>query len=344
MSGALYLRVNGMGNAWPVPLGQEHPFYSGNTRPDYANASFSLLWLDAQKQAGKDILVDAGHGIVPFLLQNGNRIPDATVITHPHFDHILGLDWIVQSYYRFHDHQPYPVYATRGCRNQILQVFPHLKGLTDFRELRYGEPEQVVEVDGLKITAFPVYHGLHARGAAMILFHWKPAECRVLFTGDLLFPMIHKTDLRALQKIDWLVTDANNRFPYPKSNHWSIVHNKPEDEPFLSSFFNNLKRNETGLPHHHLGYTEYTYLLDWYREFPDIKSSFLNLFDFIHELLPLHMIFTHYSGLEDWKYYHQPVLTRQELLHWGVKQLTKSGMDTLLHIPETGEILPVFPR
>ena len=38
-----YLRINGRGNAWPIPLGQKHPFYSSGDEIDYANASFSIM-------------------------------------------------------------------------------------------------------------------------------------------------------------------------------------------------------------------------------------------------------------------------------------------------------------
>jgi hypothetical protein len=35
------VRIKGRGNAWPVFLGQEHPFYDRNNIEDLANVSFS---------------------------------------------------------------------------------------------------------------------------------------------------------------------------------------------------------------------------------------------------------------------------------------------------------------
>ena len=39
MSG-LFLKINRIGNAWPVLLGEEHPFYNRNNIQDLSNASF----------------------------------------------------------------------------------------------------------------------------------------------------------------------------------------------------------------------------------------------------------------------------------------------------------------
>ena len=49
-----YLRINGRGNAWPIPLGHVHPFYSDGNVMDYANASFSLMeFKDGEKTKEK---------------------------------------------------------------------------------------------------------------------------------------------------------------------------------------------------------------------------------------------------------------------------------------------------
>ena len=75
------IRINGRGDAWPVLLGQSHPMYSPNIAEDYANTSYSIVGYEGSKPLTEniqwEILIDAGHGIVPFLLKNNNRIPDA---------------------------------------------------------------------------------------------------------------------------------------------------------------------------------------------------------------------------------------------------------------------------
>ena len=35
-----FIRVNGVGNAWPVPLGTGHPFYDAGEPEQLANVSF----------------------------------------------------------------------------------------------------------------------------------------------------------------------------------------------------------------------------------------------------------------------------------------------------------------
>ncbi|NOY37878.1 MAG: MBL fold metallo-hydrolase [Chlorobi bacterium] len=335
----LFLRVNGRGNAWPVPLGQEHPFYSRPGIPDYANASFSLLIKDLDEHILTDILIDAGHGIIPFLLSHENRIPEAIVITHPHFDHILGMDWIIQSYYRFRGKKPYPVYTTRGCRQQILDTLPHLASLAVFHELGYGKTVPVSETEGLTVTAYPVYHGPHARGAAMLLFEWKASGKRIVFTGDLLFPLLRKSDIGHLQGIDWLIADANNRFPYPESNHWSVVRSEPEDHQYLLPWFGELTTDQVMLPHQYQGYREYNYLLKCFQDFPSAKMQPLTVSNLVRRLSPSNLILTHYSGLEDAKYYGEKLLDVQGLEKWGQQMMEKAGVTVKVMVPHTGEIL-----
>ena len=336
------LRINGRGNAWPIPIAQVHPFYSLPDAPDYANASYSLLEKDGDGNVVRDLLVDAGHGIVPFLLRHGNRIPDAMLITHPHFDHTLGMDWIIQSYYRFHGKKRYPVYATRGCREQIVATMPHMADLVAFTDLPYGVPVEVKEMGaGIIVTAYPVYHGVHARAAAMLQVAVPQAGRQLLFTGDVLLPLIRQQDLEAFSGVDWLITDANNRFPCPKTNHWSVTRHAPQDEQYLQPWLDSLSQEMLMAPHNFQSYDNYRYLLDFFRDFPEKDDYLLTLLDFAGQLRPRNLLLAHYSGLEDEKYYGEEVLDTAGLQQWSERLAATVLPDTRVWVPETGEILPL---
>src|SRR4030043_1913809 len=98
---SIFIRVNGCSNAWPVFLGTEHPFYNRMVTDDLGSASYSVMGCMgknfSQRTIEWEVVIDAGHNTVPFLLKNENRIPDALLLTHGHLDHILGADWIAQS-------------------------------------------------------------------------------------------------------------------------------------------------------------------------------------------------------------------------------------------------------
>ncbi len=335
-----YLRINGRGNAWPIPIAQHHPFYDLPGAPDYANASYSILKKDAKGKIVNDILIDAGHGIIPFLLKNGNRIPDALLITHPHFDHTLGMDWIIQSYYRFRGKKKYPVYATKGCREQIIKTMPHLEELCAFTELSYGRPERVKEAAGeMTVTAYPVYHGSHARGAAMLLVEMGEAGKQLLFTGDVLLPMLRRTDMDRLNGVDWLVTDANNRFSYPKTNHWSVMRRQPEDTEYLKPWMESLSEDILMQPHNFQSYVNYQYLLDFFRDFPGKEAYILTVLEFAGHIRPVNLLLSHYSGLEDEKYYGERLLDTPGLEKWGQEVVKRAGLNIMVKVPETGELI-----
>ena len=105
------VRVFGTGNAWPVLIGSEHRFYDRHNLNDIINAAFSIFETNRKKEIIWEILIDVGHGVPQYILNNYNRIPDAIVLTHAHLDHTAGLDWIVQSHYRVKKSHPFPVYC-----------------------------------------------------------------------------------------------------------------------------------------------------------------------------------------------------------------------------------------
>ncbi|MCK5171472.1 MAG: hypothetical protein KAQ75_16450, partial [Bacteroidales bacterium] len=224
----IQVRINGRGNAWPVMLGQEHPFYDRTNYEDLANASSSIIKSSEKNDKGKDIdwdlMIDAGHGAVQYMLKHCNRIPEALFITHPHIDHTLGMDWIVQSFYKLNK-KPYPVYATVLCWEKVKAAFPHLKEMVEFKELIPYQKRSIDEVSGVELIPYPVYHGKSAEGATMLFFtiNDEKTQKKILFTGDILCPLLRDEDYHTISNIDLLVADANNRYPYPNSNHWSIL-------------------------------------------------------------------------------------------------------------------------
>ncbi len=335
------VRINGRGNAWPVFLGQEHPFYNRFNYEDLANASCSIIKSSESKPKEKDIewelMIDAGHGATQYLIKNSNRIPEALFLTHAHIDHILGLDWIVQSYYKI-KRKPYPVYMSRPCWEKVKIIFPHLIDLVNFEELVPYQKREINEMSGVELIPYPVYHGKSAEGATMFLFIIKDKndQKKILFTGDILCPLLRDEDYASISNIDLLVADANNRFPYPKSNHWSIlmgVENKSSE--ILNKF---LEKNTIGLllyPHlNNQISNNYGRCFDYFlnKEFRLSDFSF-SVSSFIEMINPKKSVLIHYSGSEDEKYYNQKILNTSELELWAKAEFNKINIKTELVVP-----------
>ncbi|MCK4663303.1 MAG: hypothetical protein KAT68_10585 [Bacteroidales bacterium] len=343
---SIYIRINGKGNAWPVFLGTEHPFYSKNNYENLSNSSYSIISFkgkEIQKNSiNWEILIDAGHGIIQYLIKNHNRIPEAVFLTHSHIDHTLGIDWLIQSYYRTNNYKLYPVYATKLCWGTTLQSFPHLAQMVDFNELIPGELCKISQTKGLSVIPFPVFHGEASFGSVMLAFFTETKNSeqkKVVISGDLLCPLLRKNDYNILSNPALLIADANNRFPYPKCNHWSIsdiISEEKNDEfkqwkeklelPYMIN--THLRNNKNTVIHNYFN----TFLEEQYKN----KDLIFNVFDFAKRISPKNVMLVHYSGKEDDKYYNQPQLSEKELIRWVNEQKVLKNINSEFIIPDVG--------
>ena len=343
MESTLQLVVHGRGNAWPVSLGETHPFYDKNDPRELSNAAFSLVASDRDHLLS-DVLVDAGHGTIQSLISGSNRIPDSICLTHGHMDHTLSVDWVVQSYWRRHEKKKlYPVYATRYVYQFLIQSYPHLEQLIEFRELRPGVTVQMDHAPSFKLTAYPVYHGKSAVGASMLLF--ETAGRRVLFTGDLLSPLLRRGDYQQLKGVDMLVVDTNNRFPWPRTNHWSFAGHPLhplERSEVLQSFLEKLTWEDVTDPHHVSASAEQsrTYFQQVRDEWNVVRQPF-TLLEFLRIIEPQQVVMVHYSGAEDLKYYSESVFTASQLSSWAIRTAESVGLSSKLIVPNTGQMIPI---
>lgn len=343
----IFVRINGIGNAWPVILGQDHPFYDKNQLEDLANASCSIV--EASKaNPGVDeieweLMIDAGHGVVQYLLKYNNRIPDALFLTHPHIDHTLGVDWIIQSYYKTH-HKKYPVYCTSLCWEKTIQAFPQLKEMVAFKELIPYKNTVIAESGNkLSVIPVPVYHGQSAVGAAMFRFEYNDEKInkRILISGDILCPILRKTDYVLLDKIDLFLTDANNRFPYPKSNHWSILNGLNNiNSEILKEYKNNITIAKILYPH--INDTSFNYSRcfdDFFNQEERIHELLFSISDFVQRFKPRKSILMHYSGSEDEKYYGTSRLSFSDMSEWLDKSAKENNLESELIMAKVGQCI-----
>ena len=348
---SIFIRVNGCGNAWPVFLGTEHPFYNRQVTDDLGSASYSIIGCLGEKYSQKvidwEVVVDAGHNTVPFLLKNENRIPEALFLTHGHLDHILGADWIAQSLnFTSTNHEKLPLYTTALCWQQVLQTIPHIRNAISFNELKPGRKEQVKQVPGLSVTAFPVYHGDGAPGSAMLLMEYEKGEnpSRVLFTGDLLFPLLRNEDYTILSKAEILYIDCSNRFSYPASNHISFTVTDPE-KGIVSHYLNDWKRKNPidRLVANQLqdnSDEEYKrYLNRFLLQNSDYKNIPFSVMEFLEKTGIQWVHLVHYFGHHDKAFYRQDMLDPKTLKDWASQVLVATGRkNTRLAIPNAGHM------
>jgi phosphoribosyl 1,2-cyclic phosphodiesterase len=308
---------------------QENGFY------DYGNASFSLAKSMGEYSKNTlewEILIDAGHGCIPFFLNHHNRIPEAIVITHPHFDHILGIDWFVQSKYR-QTGKKMAVYCTPQCASMTQQVLVHLKKIARWQIIEFGTSTPIEGCKGIQATPFPVYHGQSAKGSAMWFFETAEGK-KIVFTGDILFPLLNPSDLNQVSNAEYLIADCNNRFDYPNSNHWSFCINPKQQ--FCTNYMQQLKAEEILLAHTDKKGNLPAYFHNYKPEVMELNKT---IEEFSTSIKAKNILLTHYSGAEDAKHHHKKILNSQQLSQWA-NNLVKQYQNVI--VPRTGDVLSII--
>jgi hypothetical protein len=347
-----FVRVNGTGNAWPVPLGTDHPFYDAGDPEQLANVSFSILKSSSETPAAEniqwEILVDAGHGIVQYLIRHGNRLPEAVVLTHAHLDHTLSLDWIIQSYYRhYNKKKKLPLYASRQGLDFISASFPQLPPLTEYGELRPGESREIKGIPELFLTPLPVYHGEAAPGPNMLVFELRLPDrepVKMIFSGDLLCPLLRKADYRYLKDASMAFLDSNNRYPYTGSNHWSICSEEPDGKT-MSKYLKSYRQQIscTHLIASHLPVPRDPVVHSYFDEFLSYcdENIPMSVFDFCSRVTPDRVMLVHYSGMEDMNHSEEEILNPVQLENWTNAEAERRGISSEFLVPLPGDLYKI---
>ena len=240
----------------------------------------------------------------------------------------------------------YPLYASKMCWELTLQYFPHLEKIIDFKELLPACEQEVEEFPGLSVTFYPVFHGESALGAGMLCFKYSNGKTpsKVLFTGDLLCPLLRKKDYKELSDCEAVYVDCNNRLPYPKSNHWSIA--KPEDfgkDPsvLFEKWQDEKGKNLAWLCRPNLPVEFKSEIHNYFNEFiqqQSIKNTIpFTVFDFTKEIKPRNVNIVHYSGKEDSVHHNHAMLNEKEIEKWANQSAKKVGLNSKFITPKVGD-------
>ncbi|MBN1491455.1 MAG: MBL fold metallo-hydrolase [Phycisphaerae bacterium] len=231
---ALQVRVNGIHAAWPAFLGSSDPHGEEVRRTDpyrVANTSFSLLQWEGETLV-RHTLIDIGLGVMQSLLefeaQRGVHVVHEVLITHPHFDHFAGLDWLAHSIAlneQAGQPRPLPIYATlQGWYIGPGRVFPYLtdKGRVEHVGVKPGEP---FNLGGLRITPAAVQHSSSAPGAVAYVAEWLDTDGdgpkKIIVTGDFLNvadendPLWKGADVCFMESLTWN--------PNPEAGHQCVL-------------------------------------------------------------------------------------------------------------------------
>jgi phosphoribosyl 1,2-cyclic phosphodiesterase len=146
--------------------------------------------LHVKTEDGKVILVDCGPDFAHQVREFGIQVPDAILITHPHLDHIAGLDEI--NLYKPTGRLPVPVYATEACWNCIKAergmgyIVKPLDLVTE-NVLLANFDCPAFAVGSVTVTPFPVEHQHRvAPGAVGFVLEERTGgqSRRILYSGD----------------------------------------------------------------------------------------------------------------------------------------------------------------
>lgn len=223
----LWLRVNGVQPAFGIEFGMQSPRadeYRASDPYRQANCSYSLLQWQGRRLV-RHTLIDVGMGVVPSLLelehQHGVHVVHEVVLSHSHFDHVCGLDWLansVRTNRRPEQPRPLPVHASLECWRAGPELhFPYLAD----RSVRFQplEAGRALELGDVRLWPFAVLHKETAPGALGFLV--EHGVRRILLPCD--FYRIPDEDDGRFSGADVCFLEATDWHPRTRKGHVSVL-------------------------------------------------------------------------------------------------------------------------
>jgi hypothetical protein len=196
---------------------------------------------------------------------------------------------------------------------------------------------------GFRLTAFPVFHGPAAEGASMLCF--EASGKKMLFTGDLFSTLLRKKDLQTISEPNLLVADTNNRYPWPRTNHWSFSGQPGADfsrSTGLNEFIDTLSWDTFTAPHQrNLDTSGEAYFGELAEEGMPGGQSY-TILEFLQLIRPVNLMPVHYSGTEDQKHHGELRLDQAGLGDWMRGVMKEAGIGTQLIMPDSGRIYDLY--
>ena len=177
---------------------------AGDPRNRRTRPSVWITW------GGHSVLIDTGPDFHHQAIREKITHIDAVFYTHPHADHILGLDDLRPLTFALAN--PLPLYADDPTAAAIERVFdytfrPSSRGTTIARVKlnRFSEPHQAVHLYGAIFQRIPVNHG------NLVISGYRFGSAAYLTDMS----SIPESSIERLQDLDILILDALRITPHP---------------------------------------------------------------------------------------------------------------------------------
>lgn len=187
---------------------------STDPRDTRSRPSIAVQW------DGHTVVIDTGQDFRQQALREHIREIDAVLYTHPHADHILGMDDLRPL--TFHRTGPVPLYADDSTAAVMRRVFeytfsPTAKYPTRARvELRALNEQESVEIAGLRFQRVPVLHGEITVGG----YRFGSIAYLTDMNGvpDSSLPLLEALDLLIIDALRWNHHPSHNNVE--QALHW----------------------------------------------------------------------------------------------------------------------------
>lgn len=138
---------------------------TGGAVPSARRNTASLL----VARGGERLLFDCGEGTQRQMQRSLGLVQvDEIYFTHFHADHVLGLPGLLKTYDLTDRDRALTIYGPRGLGDFIAGLSRAIGRLSYKLELVELEPDDVIDVDGGEVRAFPVEHSVRAQGYALV--------------------------------------------------------------------------------------------------------------------------------------------------------------------------------